>query len=153
MFGSKLMPSKKTFKSKRNKTNTPIKQPIKADPADGRQMFQILQDLDTFTKLHIGDADGQILREKIRFLHRKLPLGASKSRVRGLLSYFSRWTKFKIWSRLTDIVNHLTKTILGKTNLDSKPYIVSNRVCSQIDIVPFIKSDTTTMTIKSELKN
>jgi hypothetical protein len=115
-------------------------------------MFQILQDLDTFTKLHIGDADGQLLREKLRFLHRKLPIGAPKSRVRGLLSYFSRWTKFKIWSRLTDIVGHLSKTILGKTNLDSKPFIVTSRVCAQIDIVPFIKNDTKTIMIKLEKK-
>jgi hypothetical protein len=63
---------------------------------DEQQIFQVVQDLDTYIKLHIGDANGTFLREKIRFLHKIIPDGKIKKSLRGLLTYFTRWTKIII---------------------------------------------------------
>jgi hypothetical protein len=107
---------------------------------DEQRMFQIVQDLDTYIKFHIGDANGSFLREKLRFLHRSLPDGKIKKSLRGLLTFFTRWTKVKIWRKIIDIVKFLAENKLEKPTLKSRPFIVSDRVVGPIDIIPFYKN-------------
>ena len=117
-----------------------------------QQVFQSVQDLDTYIKLHIGDANGSFLREKLRFLHRILPDGKIKKSLRGLLTYFTRWTKIIIWRKIIDIVKFLAENKLGKPTLKSQPFIVSDRVVGPIDIIPFYKSGSEKMLeIKKEI--
>ena len=114
------------------------------------RLFHIMQDLDNYAKLHIGDTDQAFLREKLRFLHKSLNNGKLKSTVRGILTYFSRWNKFKIWTKIVDIINFTSNEILGKSTLYSEPYVVTNRIISPIDIVAFDGKDRDTLKIKSE---
>ena len=114
------------------------------------RLFQVIQDLDNYAKLHIGDTDQAFLREKLRFLHKNLTQGKLKSNVRGILTYFSRWTKFKIWAKVVDIINFITTEILEKTSLYSAPYVVTDRIISPIDIIAFDGRDNDTLKIKSE---
>ena len=96
--------------------------------------------MDNYIKLHIGDANGSFLREKLRFLHRILPDGKIKKSLRGLLSYFTRWTKIIIWRKIIDIVKYLAENKLEKPTLKTQPFIVSDRVVGPIDIIPFYKN-------------
>ena len=112
---------------------------------DEQKVFQVVQDLDTYIKLHIGDANGSFLREKLRFLHRILPDGKIKKSLRGLLAYFTRWTKIVIWQKIIDIVKYLAENKLGKPTLKTQPFIISDRVVRPIDIIPFYKNGTEKM--------
>ena len=86
---------------------------------DKKQLFQVIQDLDRYTKYHIGDANAAFLREKLRFLLKILPIGKAKTATRGLLAYFSRWTKIKTWRKIVDLIKYLSESIIGKSSLDS----------------------------------
>ena len=113
-------------------------------------IFQIMQDLDTYIKLHVGDSTPAFLREKIRFLHRNLEPGKTKSTVRGILTFFSRWNMFKIWTKVVDVINFITTDMLGRENLTSTPFIIRDRIISPIDIIAFKDESENTLQIKSE---
>ena len=104
-----------------------------------KQLFQVLQDMENFVKLHIGDACPLLLREKLRFLHRILLPGKSKSITRGLLTYYTRWSRMKILNKIIDLVSFLCDTKLGRDNLISEPFIYKDKILSTIDIIPFRK--------------
>ena len=114
------------------------------------QLFQVLQDVENFLKLHIVDACPLLLREKLRFLHRILSPGKSKSNIRGILTYYTRWTKVKILSKIIDVVGFLCKSNLKRDNLVSEPYIYKDKILSIIDIVPFRELPVKRLEIKQE---
>ena len=128
----------------------PVK--IKDVKLDRKQLFQVTQDLDTNVKLHIGDANVPFLREKLRFLLKILPAGKSRKSARGILTYFSRWTKIKTWRKIIDLLKYLSETILGKTMLKSKPFLITGRVVGTIDIEKFYRQKSHANKVKSELK-
>ena len=115
-----------------------------------KRLFHIMQDLDSYAKIHIGDFSPSFLREKLRFLHKNLENGKAKSTVRGILTFFTRWGDFKIWTKTVDIINFVTREILGKNNLQSVPFIIHNRITGPIDIFPFDENFDNTRQIKSE---
>ena len=109
-----------------------------------------MQDLDTYIKLHVGDSSPAFIREKLRFLHRNLEPSKTKSSVRGILTFLTRWDEFKIWAKIVDVINFISSEILGKDNLQSKPYIIRDRIISPVDIIAFKGESENTLQIKSE---
>ena len=104
---------------------------------DQKLLFQVVQDMDNYIKFHIGDANASFLREKLRFLNKTLPIGRAKTKTRGLLAYFSRWTKLKTWIKIVDLLKYLSENILGKSKLTSTPFIQTDRVVGPIDIMRY----------------
>ena len=115
-----------------------------------KQLFQVLQDMENFLKLHIGDACPRLMREKLRFLHRIITPGRSKSVARGILTYYTRWSKMKILTKIVDLIGFLCKTNLNRDNLISEPYIYKDKILSTIDIIPFRAEKIKTLEIKQE---
>ena len=72
----------------------------------GTLMFQAVQDLNIYIANHIHDAQFPLLREKLRFLARNTT-GKTKTIIRGTLVYMTRWSRMRVWLRVTQIINNI----------------------------------------------
>ena len=67
----------------------------------GDHMFEILEN---YVKYHVVSAEPFVLRELLRSTHKALPAGPPKSKIRGLLLYFTRVPIMVTWMKLSGIL-------------------------------------------------
>ena len=102
-------------------------------------LIQTLEDLNSFTEKHILDAEIEILRNKLRFLHQILPKGEDKKRVRGTLIYLKRWNREKSWVRITTTVMKLMDKY-DIEDLDAKRIICETRFVRPSTVLAVLSS-------------
>ena len=78
---------------------------------------QILEDLTNFIIKYENKVDPELLRCKIRFIHQKTTPGKIKTKLRGILNMFTRWSAEKI---LTNIFEIIQKSEQNKIKIQSE---------------------------------
>jgi hypothetical protein len=93
---------------------------------------QILDDLTSFLIKYEMSVYPELLRSKLRFLHKNLSQGILKSQVRGILNMFTRWSAEKI---ITDIFEIIQKSSQNRLrNLSQiKPDLLSREFLLRIN--------------------
>ena len=93
---------------------------------------QILDDLTSFLIKYEMSVYPELLRSKLRFLHKNLSQGKLKSQVRGILNMFTRWSAEKI---ITDIFEIIQKSSQNRLrNLSQiKPDLLSREFLLRIN--------------------
>jgi hypothetical protein len=78
---------------------------------------QILEDLTNFIIKYENKVNPELLRCKIRFIHQKIAPGKTKTKLRGILNMFTRWSAEKI---LTNIFEMIQKSEQNKIKIQSE---------------------------------
>ena len=68
---------------------------------EGQQMLEILE---TYTKAHLVTTEPFVLRELLRSAHKCMPAGPPKSKLRGILAYYTRTPIMATWSKVSQIL-------------------------------------------------
>ena len=69
---------------------------------EGQQMLEVLE---TYTKAHLVTTEPFVLRELLRSAHKCMPEGPPKSKLRGILAYYTRSPIMATWSKLSQVLN------------------------------------------------
>ena len=93
---------------------------------------QILDDLTKFLIKYEMNVYPELLRSKLRFLHKELSPGKNKTKIRGILNMFTKWGAEKI---ITDIFELLQKSSQNKERKLSliKPDLLSREFVLRIN--------------------
>merc|ERR1712142_86935 len=79
---------------------------------------QVLELLEEYCKRHFASMEPWVLRELLRMAHKSLPVGPPKSKIRGILGYFTRSNSVKNWLKISFVLrtvaaNENTTTFTG----------------------------------------
>ena len=69
---------------------------------EGQQMLEVLEG---YTKAHLVTTEPFVLRELLRSAHKCMPAGPPKSKLRGILAYYTRSPIMVTWSKLSQVLN------------------------------------------------
>ena len=97
-------------------------------------MEQMLEVLEEYTKRHLVDTEPYVLRELLRALLRVMPDGMAKSKVRGILGYFTRTPVMKTWMKLAKVIHTIAKTA-HKTTFVTEKLVPYDRVVDDTTIL------------------
>ena len=75
----------------------------------GDSALQALEILETYTKQHLLSCEPAVLRELLRTTLKFLPNGVVKTKIRGILAYFTRNPATKTFMRLAKILETVAK--------------------------------------------
>ena len=70
----------------------------------GTHMLEILEN---YCKYHVLSAEPEVLRELLRATHKMLPKGPPKTKIRGILCYFTRTPIMGTWMKLARVLKVL----------------------------------------------
>jgi hypothetical protein len=115
---------------------------------------QILEDITHFIIKYENKVDPELLRCKIRFIHQTIAPGKMKTKIRGILNMFTRWSAEKI---LTYIFEIIQKSDQNKEKMQSKikPELLSREFLYRLntggkETIFEKQNNTLRLTIKSE---
>ena len=100
----------------------------------GEAAAQILEILEEYTKRHLMSMEPWVLRELLRAAHKIMPAGAPKSKIRGLLGYFTRTSCTKTWMKLANILKVLADCE-GKTTFARVKEVPFDRIVDETTIL------------------
>ena len=95
---------------------------------------QMLELLEEYTKRHLVDSEPYVLRELLRALLRVMPNGTAKSKIRGILGYFTRSPIMKTYMKLAKVMQTVAKTA-HKTTFASEKIIPYDRIVDDTTIL------------------
>ena len=98
---------------------------------EGSQVLAILED---YCKRHFSSMEPWVLRELLRVAHKSLPKGAPKSKIRGILGYFTRSNSTKNWMKIAIVLRAVAAQEKVKTFVQPKE-IPFDRVVDESEIL------------------
>ena len=94
-------------------------------PQSGIHMFEILEQ---YCKNHAVTAEPAVLRELLRSTHKMLSPGPPKSKIRGILAYFTRSPIMVTWMKLARVLKIMAEREKVRTFVPAKKEIPFDRV-------------------------
>ena len=88
-------------------------------------MFEILEQ---YCKNHAVTAEPAVLRELLRNTHRSLAPGPPKSKIRGILAYFTRTSMMVTWMKLARVLKIMAEREKVRTFVPARKEIPFDRV-------------------------
>ena len=102
--------------------------------AIGPEGSQVLAVLEDYCKRHFSSMEPWVLRELLRVAHKSLPKGAPKSKIRGILGYFTRSNSTKNWMKIAMVLRAVASQEKVKTFVQPKE-IPFDRVVDESEIL------------------
>ena len=66
--------------------------------------------LDSYVKKHLLDAEPVLLRDILRLIHKNMPKSPQKTKIRGILSMFTRNSMAMTWIRISQVMQAISET-------------------------------------------
>ena len=102
--------------------------------AIGPEGSHVLAMIEDYCKRHFSSMEPWVLRELLRVAHKSLPKGAPKSKIRGILGYFTRSTSTKNWMKIAIVLRAVAAQEKVKTFVQPKE-IPFDRVVDESEIL------------------